>query len=442
MSPLWMVVSAAAAATTTYTISNVAQVYWLSNSTMSLYGQFVFFLAAVSVSSLSLLAVHALRARDVRILLPDHDERQRRLFFCTLCRSRPAVVSNASMLNDSWRTPQTALPPFSFTFGAMTQTELLFLMGLSNATASILQWYSTPPTREPPLLNSVIPCLAVVFSVPLSKWWLRDQKRYSAIAPLLSFFAIALGCVVSLLPAMIAGDGLGGGESQRDLFLWTLVNIASQLPSAGSLVLIQAYLMRSDALASASGADEAALVNNKITAVLRFVLYNQIGVAFGIACLWWLDIVPWFGSEDLASLREGVSFAFSCSLGMSASPNCAPLVPLWALLGVAPYTIYLACIALISADSAVFGNVVQVVQTIMQSAFFLIPGTNPNASATPVWSTLVSVTLSIGGVAYYKAWESAQGDHAIKTPPFPGALNDATEDDSARAKLLDGGVNS
>jgi hypothetical protein len=440
MSPLWVVVSAAATSCIAYTVSNVAQVYWLNNSSMSLYGQFIFFLCAVSISSLTLLAVHALRVRDVRILLPDHDERQRRLFFCTLCRSRPATaLTDALLLDDSaLAPPQAPLPPFAFRFAAMTQTELLFLMGLSNAAASILQWYSTPPTREPPLLNSVIPCLAVVFSVPLSKVWLADRKKYGTVAPLLSFFAIALGCVVSLLPATLAGDALGGGESQRDLFLWTLVNIASQLPSAGSLVLIQAYLMRSDALAAASGADAAALVTNKITSVLRFVLYNQMGVAFGIACLWWLDIVPWFGSEDLASLRDGVSFAFSCSLGLSSSPSCAPLVPLWALLGVAPYTVYLSCIALIAADSAVFGNVVQVVQTILQSSFFLIPGTNPNAAATPVWSTLVSVALSIGGVAYYKVWESAQGDDAIKTPTYPGgaAENDVGASDHTREQLL------
>jgi heme exporter protein D len=396
---------------------------------MSLYGQFIFFLVAITLASFVMLSVHALRNRDAMILLPDHDEAQRRLFCCTLCRKRAAASDRdgALLQNESLNVsevsaeapPMLVESPFKFSFATTTQSELIFFMGLSNALASILQWYATPPTREPPLLNSVVPCLAVVFSVPLSKFLLSDAKPYTSRAPLLSLLAIALGCIVSLVPSMLSDGALGGDESRGNLFLWTLVNVVSQLPSGGSLVLVQAYLMRADAMAVASGADDAARSTSKLTSVLRFVLYNQLGVAVGLACLWWLDVVPWFGSEDLASLREGVSFAFSCSVGASAPPACAPLVPLFALLGVLPYIVYLSCIAIISADSAVFGNVVLVVQTIVQSAFFLIPKMNPNAAATPVWSTLVSVALCVGGVAAYKLWEAAQGEDAIKVPGYP-----------------------
>jgi len=68
--------------------------------------------------------------------------------------------------------------------------------------------------------------------------------------------------------------------------------------------------------------------------------------------------------------------------------------------------------AVVSSDSAVYGNVISVVQVVVQTAFFLIPGTNPDAQATPVWSTLLGVALSMGGVALYKTWEMAEEDRA------------------------------
>lgn len=418
---------ACAASVIAYTVSNVAQIYWLSSSSLSLMGQFIFFLAAIIIMSCALLALHAARTRDWSIVLPDSDVRERRLFCCTLCAPR-ARAAGARLLDDDGDSADAlldagadatdgtsdALPAFRWTFATTTQTELLFLMGLANAVASLLQWYCTPPTREPPLLNSVIPCLAVVCSVPISKWLLRDPKSYAAPAPVAAFAAIVCGLVVSLLPALLAGGGLGGAESARDLFLWTLINVASQVPSGGALVLTQAYLLRADAAdaaAAAAGAGDAnARATRKLTAVLRFVAYNQCGVGVGAATLWWLDILPWFGSEGLSEFFAGVRFAFVCSLGFGAGgPDCATTTPLWALLGVAPYAVYLGSIAVVASDSAVFGNIVLVVQTCLQSAFFLIPGTNPDAAATPVWSTLVSVALGLGGVVLFKVWEEAQG---------------------------------
>ena len=46
------------------------------------------------------------------------------------------------------------------------------------------------------------------------------------------------------------------------------------------------------------------------------------------------------------------------------------------------------------------------ITTCLTSAYFLIPGTNPNASHTPLWSVLVSLVLSLAGLVTWKWWEA------------------------------------
>lgn len=435
-----------------YTTSNVAQTYWLVTGTgISLYGQFIFFLCSLVILSFSILAIHALREKDNFILLPDHRVEERRFFFCTLCRYRNDNSWNdiheedvdlvqgelyspltSSGLQENKSSDNNTPSSFSFTWNRISQTELLFLMGICNASASILQWYSTPPNREPPLLNSIIPSLAIVFAVPISKYVLGDRKKYLAIAPIGAFVSIFLGLVVGLVPAAMAGGtgSLGGSESVQDIFLWTLVNVFSQLPSAGSLIFAQAFLMRAE-----KGGEKIGK-KMKATAVLRYVAYNQLGVAAGVLFLWFLDIVPWFGSgEAPVSMAEEIRFAFSCSiLGAQAGEGCSSLVPLWAALGVLPYAAYLSSVAALSAESAVFGNIVLVAQAALQSLFFLIPNTNPDNASTPVWSALVSVALTLLGVGVYKHWEMLQ-DKDKEQDAFPLVKDfreDILEDDEVR----------
>ena len=40
------------------------------------------------------------------------------------------------------------------------------------------------------------------------------------------------------------------------------------------------------------------------------------------------------------------------------------------------------------------------------SLFWLIPGTNPNATTTPLWSVLISLVTSLGGMWVWKMWEA------------------------------------
>ena len=78
-----------------------------------------------------------------------------------------------------------------------------------------------------------------------------------------------------------------------------------------------------------------------------------------------------------------------------------------------------------------------VVTTMTTSLYFLIPGTNPNAGSTPVWSVLVSLLLSLSGLVLWKKWESAtpaEEQYAASSVAVGGAYREGVFD-----KLLVGG---
>jgi hypothetical protein len=58
-------------------------------------------------------------------------------------------------------------------------------------------------------------------------------------------------------------------------------------------------------------------------------------------------------------------------------------------------------------------------QAALQAAFFLVPGTDPDAAATPAWSAVASSALALAGVALFKWWEAAQGDDTCDEVALP-----------------------
>ena len=69
-----------------------------------------------------------------------------------------------------------------------------------------------------------------------------------------------------------------------------------------------------------------------------------------------------------------------------------------------------------------------VITTALTSLFFLLPGTNPNASNTPLWSVLTSLALSLAGLVLWKWWEAktpAEGQFAAADAFAAGAAGKA-----------------
>jgi len=285
-----------------------------------------------------------------------------------------------------------------------------------------------------------------MFAVPLAYYCLGDKRDFfrKSPLPLLATLAVVLGVVVSILPSQQQQQQQQASESGKNVILWTLINVLSQAPSAMALVGCQAYLLRSGVMEEGAGS------LRRIVFVSRFVLFNQCGVAVLVFLCWWLDILPWFGSgESVQGWWAGVKFSFSCTLGFEPhAPTCPPYTPMWALLTVIPYGVYLGGISIVSSSSAVFGNVLEVAQSALQTLFWLIPGTNPAPSSTPLWSALTSSALTLLGVSLFRVWEVRQPEGEMVTLEGLQPVGDSAlwyapkkkhvrlEDDSATDLLL------
>jgi hypothetical protein len=325
---LIVTVTGAIIAVTGYTISNVSIVYWLT-APLSLYGRLLYIIAGITLFSFCMLVALACYYRDHRILLTHHDRSGRRLFCCTLCS---CVSTNEPEITDDDRSADhmsgesqaavaaaaaavaaaTSAPRFSgcLRWQQLSQTEVMCLLGVNNALLSLLVFFATPPTREPPLLGSLLASLSVVAAIPLSKYSLHDRKRYCAVLPLCAVTLIVASTAIALLPTVISGGGLGGAESATDVLAWTLVVAVVQVPVALANVSVQALLLRAGAHLPGEPGRRASAVG-----VFRFVFYNQLFVGLTTAALFWADLLPWFGSSDsLTQLAEGVRFSFACSL--------------------------------------------------------------------------------------------------------------------------------
>jgi len=418
---------------------SVASILWTA-SRLSLFGLMLLQLAGLWLCFSAILACAAFRLKDARVLLPHDRASQRRLFCCgELCPrataaglwsgsggAEAAEAEAAETGTDSYADAEedgdedagadeltSAAAPAAPTgvsawLGGLSQLEFMVgPMGAVNAVSALSQWYATPPSRTPPLLQALLPVVMIVASPPLSKLLLRDRKTYTNIVPAAAIGLVAASVAVSMLPTMLQAEAgvSAAGESGADTLLWSVVFLASQALSAAAFVFQQLYLVRAGALLPGASPRRIAL------AMLRNLAYNQFIVTFYVLALFWLDILPWFGSSaSIFELASGLRDSAACSV-LGAGAGCSPSTPLYALAYLLFYVVYLMGTFMVSKDSAVFSALLSVAMTALLDLWWLaVPQTNPDpssAAATPMWSVLASFALSTVGIVLLKQWESA-----------------------------------
>jgi hypothetical protein len=430
---------------------SVASILWTGSGDLSLFGLMLLQLAGLGLCFFGVLAAAAALLRDARVLLPHDRAAQRRLFCCgELCprATRRSIWGEdgaedaAALKNEAEgaEAPEEAAALALGTasggaaaadagglgarlgarLGGLSQAEfMLGPMGLVNSVAALSQWYATPPQRTPPLLQALLPVAMIAATPPLSKLLLRDRKVYTALVPALAIGLVVASVIISMLPTMLeaggagagssggggsgAGAGGGDGESNLDTLLWSLVFTASQALSAAAFVLQQLYLVRAGALLPGASPRRVWL------AMLRNLAYNQVIVVLYVLALFWIDVLPWFGSSaGIGELASGLRGSLACSV-LGAGEGCAAATPLYALAYLLFYVVYLGGVFMVSKDSAVFSALLSVAMTaLLDLWWFAFPATNPDpgsASATPAWSVCVSFALSATGIVMLKRWE-------------------------------------
>ena len=464
---------------------SVTSILWTA-APLSLFGLLLVQLAGLGAIFFAMLAAAAAYLGDARVILPHSRAAQRRLFCCGVLCPRAHrhglwggveadAVANAdgaadlgagadgvAHADDATGVGADAGAGADADAGAKTglggaddgggggsgsggvlatlsQTEFMAVMGIVNSSSALTQWYSTPPTRTPPLLQALLPVAMIVATPPLSKLLLRDRKQYLSLVPAASIALIAASVVVSMLPTMLQGtSSSGSGESGADTLLWSVVYLLSQLLGAGAFCFQQLYLLRAGALIPDASARH---VN---VAMLRNLAYNQILVTAISSLLWWQDVLPWWGSESsVAGFSADLREAFLCSV-LALGEDCPATTPLYAFSYLAFEVVYLVGAFMVSKDSAVFSALLAVAMTALLDVFWLLfPALNPapgQDGATPLWSVLLSFALATVGIFALKRWESSTPVAAqFGVRALPCEVADVAAARARRDRAADGG---
>lgn len=385
MGPLTIL--AALAVIAGFTAQNVTIVFWLQSSVSSYAVLLLCGLSFAAFFALAALAF-ALRTGDWSVFRVSSDPAESCLFASPF---RPAGFR-------------------------LSHAQILAAAGLCNALNGILIVYASSSVRTPPLIQAILQNCNVLFSVPFSKAVLGDTKTYLAWEPLRAAGVVAASVAVSLAPtvwAVASGAGGGGARGFNGLnsLAWVVVYTAGLAPAALLAVLQQLYFIRTGALRRGAPPRE------QLRGTLRALMFSNFMQPLAYAALFWVDVLPWFGSSASVADWVGVTrFSLACSVGGPALAGsgggraCAAGAPGWAYAFIFSYIVAYFGGAALNRESATFNMLCLVVVTASTALVWLIPGVNPESSTTPAWSVLLSLLLSVGGSVLWKRWED-------KTPP-------------------------
>ena len=318
-----------------------------------------------------------------------------------------------SVSDDAWES-RLLVSPFRPSGFRLSHAQALAAAGFCNALNGILIVYASSSSKTPPLIQAILQNCGVLFSVPFSKLALGDTKTYCAVEPLRAAGVVVASVVVSLAPtvaSLASGSSTEAGLNGWSTLAWVLVYTAGLAPSALLNILQQLYFIRTGALGP------AATPHSQMRGSLRALAFSNLMQPLTYAALFWVDLLPWFGySSSAGAFDEGTRFSLACSVGGPALAGaaggraCAASTPLWAWAFISSYILAYFGGAQLNRESATFNMLCLVVVTGSTALVWLIPGVNPNASSTPLWSVLVSLCLALGGSLLWKHWEG-------RTPP-------------------------
>jgi len=307
--------------------------------------------------------------------------------------------------DDAWES-RLFVSPFRPSGFRLSHAQALAASGFCNALNGILIVYASPAARTPPLIQAVLQNCGVLFSVPFSKAVLGDTKVYAAPEPLRAAAVVVASVVVALAPAVadVAAGRAAGDFDGAATIGWAAVYLAGLAPSALLNVLQQLYFIRAGLLADGLAPHAAR------RGTLRALLFASFMQPLTYAALWWVDVLPVFGSSAGAGdFYAGTRRGLACSLGAPGGGDaaaCPALTPVWAAAFVGAYVVAYFGGAALNKESATFNMLCLVVVTTATAVIWEIPRVNPRPSGTPAWSVAVSLVLSLAGSAMWKAWEA------------------------------------
>lgn len=313
----------------------------------------------------------------------------------------------------------------------------LICIGFNDAFNGVLTVTSAPPDRTPPILGTMMSGSLILYSLVLSKYYLKETKQFGRdayIAVLLTMTSI----YISIMPSINGADGIVGQEPTHQVYFWCFITLVAFFPGALYNAQQQKFVKESKSvvvemkrvlrevlhtqhsleegkglLPDTNSTDYWADVHFNIFTLLSGCVYQLVFMLF----FFWIMLinVPSLNLKgttmhDLASqLHDG----FGCFLG-GGQPSCQRgLNTLYGLIFSGAYfATYIASIYLNLINlplSMISGQLQGPVSAI---ALLLIPSLDLNNTGAHAYSIIPALILQLAALAIYEMYRKEQADVA------------------------------
>jgi len=277
---------------------------------------------------------------------------------------------------------------------------LCSIIGIFNALSQLLFFYSSDSTRTSAILQPILSSATVFYSIPLTKWILKDNKKYFSLLPVVSLSTVLVGLCIGLIPGIIAivhGEADFGGA-----LYWPFIYLLSYAPVSTYNVL-QQYLL----LDFAKRHPEGSPSRDYISETLYIVFWTTLWLLIGSALMFWMDLIPGFGSNgSLKGFWSSFVLGMDCGFGVISDPTICQGTPLYTYLYAVGYVLSYWASARLNEQSANYTMLSQVCVSPLAVCFWLVfPWLNPSPTPQPLWSIMPALVLATVGLIMWRAWE-------------------------------------
>jgi hypothetical protein len=265
------------------------------------------------------------------------------------------------------------------------------ITGVLNALNGFFVLYSSPSSRTPALLQSILGNLGIIFAIPANKWFMHDTKRYCSWRPMLAVGLILISTFIALIPTF---QELTSGNADA---MWPFIFVVG--------IAFAAFYSVTQSRALLYLKQNSVSYFNTIDHYLHILTWSCLFLLITVCLLFGVDFLPWFGSSSTMS-----DFTTNVNLGVgwSFNPSKNPTFVYGFLFNIG-YIISFYSSMPLTAESAPYTNYINTAVPILASLFWwCVPSLNPSNNRTPFWSIFPSLLISTFGIIFLKRWENHQ----------------------------------
>ena len=291
-------------------------------------------------------------------------------------------------------------------------------IGFNNAANGFLIVMAAPSDRTPPIYGAILGCSTIIYSLFLSKYYLRETRsfgREAYIAVLLSLTSIYM----SILPQLTNSGNPGSDEPTKQVLFWSGMTLVAFLPGAlynaqqKKFVLLSARVIEKMCRALHEDSDVLTDYNQDSYAYWAQVHFNVftlfLGCVFQLLFMFsffWVMLINaptlnWNGVH-LNELGTNLKNGFECFFGVQ---SCGHYSLFYGLLFNAAYIMTYTCsiyLNLINLPLSMISSQVQGPLTAI--TYMVFPSLNLNNTGNNPYGIVPSLFLMCSALVVYELY--------------------------------------